>query len=174
MIGGPRHLAASKEASSLLRTAPILAVALLLTGCSAVGGSPGETGGGATRASTRPSHGLASIGPSHSVAPTDRDVPTGTLTVIPFTSADGPGLGIAEAVAAAPLDRELVNGSLLIDPAGQVWLCEALDDATPPSCVGARLRVMGFPTTLPDDIQEASGVRWLAQPIQLLGNVTAP
>jgi hypothetical protein len=97
----------------------------------------------------------------------------GTLTFVPGI-ADGPGVSVSEAIARAPTELQLANGWLLIEPNGDVWLCTTLTDATPPACQGDRLHVVGYPSQLGDDIQEADDVRWYAQQIQVLGNVTVP
>ena len=63
---------------------------------------------------------------------------------------------------------------MLIDAAGDVWLCESLAESMPPSCAGDRLHVVGYPNELDANVQEANGVRWYPQKIQVLGNVTVP
>jgi hypothetical protein len=75
----------------------------------------------------------------------------------------------------------LVNGILLQDLDGTIWLCQRLSDASPPACVGAFLRVENFPgdaaaTTFDPDnadvtgLQEEGGVVWL-EGQQLYGTV---
>ena len=54
------------------------------------------------------------------------DDPSGTLTIIPNTQADGPGQSVRSSIARAPVQMALVNGWLLIDADGTMWLCEAL------------------------------------------------
>ena len=108
------------------------------------------------------------------------DVPSGTLTIIPGTQADGPGESVRSIIARAPVQMALVNGWLLIDVDGTVWLCEALTTSDPPRCDGARLRVEGYTEDELahirelSDIRESGGIHWLAQPTQRFGNVTTP
>jgi hypothetical protein len=99
--------------------------------------------------------------------------PTGTITLIAEVGS-GPGVSVSEAIADAPTERVLVNGWLLIDGFGNVWLCEALLESIPPRFGGARLRVEGYPDATSADFQEADGVRWLPDSIQLFGSVSVP
>ena len=100
--------------------------------------------------------------------------PTGTLTWV-AGAADGPGLSVSEAIAGAPSEQVLVNGWLLIDGFGRIWLCEAISDSTPPRFDGPRLFVENYPVDASSpDFQEADGVRWIPDAIQLFGNVSVP
>jgi hypothetical protein len=85
--------------------------------------------------------------------------------------ADGPGESIADAIARASTDPTLVNGALLRDTDGTIWLCSSVDeDASPPECEEPRLVVANFPEGTADfdmesaeltGAQEADGVIWL-------------
>jgi hypothetical protein len=99
--------------------------------------------------------------------------PTGTLTWV-AGAVDGPGLSVSEAIAGAPSEQVLVNGWLLIDGFGRTWLCEAISDSTPPRFDGPRLLVENYPGRSTPEFQEADGVRWIPDAIQLFGNVSLP
>lgn len=99
--------------------------------------------------------------------------PTGTIALSGGV-ADGPGVSVSEAMAGASMQQVLVNGRLLIDGFGTVWLCETLLESTPPRFSGARLRVENYPDAAPTEFQEADGVRWLRDSIQLFGDVSVP
>ncbi|MEO7665121.1 MAG: hypothetical protein ABIV26_08320 [Candidatus Limnocylindrales bacterium] len=103
---------------------------------------------------------------------------SGTLTIIPNAQADGPGESVRSIIVRAPVPMALVNGWLLIDATGTVWLCEALITSDPPVCDGARLRVEGYTEDELvhirelGDIRESGGIYWLPQPTQMFGNVS--
>lgn len=99
--------------------------------------------------------------------------PTGTLSWV-AGSADGPGLTVSEAISGAPSEQVLINGWLLIDGFGRTWLCEAISDSTPPRFDGPRLLVENYPDASSPEFQEAGGVRWIPDAIQLFGNVSVP
>ncbi len=96
-----------------------------------------------------------------------------TLHVVPDAAVDGPGITIAAAIA-QPGPTVLVNGSLLVEPDGTAWLCDALGESLPPTCSGPRLRVENLDAAvgLPR-LASGGGARWSNGPIQLLGRVTA-
>ena len=140
----------------------IVLVGVALTACA----SP------ATSAVDTPSaEATATDGPSPSAT---ADHAEGTLTRTPSAIGDGPGIDIPGVLAAAPSAETLVNGWLIVEADGTVWLCESLTDSTPPACAGDRLRVEGFSLPLADDAEEAAGVSWYPQAIQVLGEVTVP
>jgi len=67
-----------------------------------------------------------------------------------------------------------VNGILLKDADGRVWLCEALLKASPPQCAEPRLLVLNM---APEDavfqdpgVHVADGVHWVDR-VQLFGFV---
>lgn len=70
-----------------------------------------------------------------------------TLMIIEVGGAvDGPGTPIAEAVASAgDGTAKLVNGSLMMDTDGSIWLCDHVEVYNPPQCVWPRLRVENYP-----------------------------
>ena len=95
--------------------------------------------------------------------------------------ASGPGIGLAEAIAAAGSATQptLVNGTLLMDTEGTIWFCEAITEATPPSCGEPRVRVANYPEGTADwniaqgeaiGLQEAGGVLW-REGAQLYGTI---
>ncbi len=72
------------------------------------------------------------------------EIPTGTIT-IEGAAVDGPGLSITEALATAGEEPLLVNGFLLQDAEGTIWLCESLSDGSPRACADAQLQVENWP-----------------------------
>jgi hypothetical protein len=98
---------------------------------------------------------------------------TGTLTWI-AGAADGRGLSVSEAIAGAPMEQVLVNGWLLIDGFGRIWLCETISDSSPPRFDAARLLVENYPDSSSPDFLEVDGVRWIPDPVQIFGNVSVP
>jgi hypothetical protein len=115
----------------------------------------------------------ASLSSAQSASGAGAAVPT--LTLGAFGNADGPGVSVAAAEAHAGAKPQLVNGILLKQADGTVWICEGLTASTPPDCEEPRLRVENRAV---DDqtfaggegLQAAGGVRWLEQ-AQLFGVV---
>jgi hypothetical protein len=95
---------------------------------------------------------------------------TAVLDVATNGTADGPGLAIRE-VPTGGGSQLLVNGSLVIDPAGTAWLCEALGESFPPTCVGPRLRVVNLDDATAASLTAGSGARWSDRPVQLFGTI---
>src|SRR5688500_8282933 len=87
--------------------------------------------------------------PIDSPAPTDAPSAApdeATLVVIEGSAVDGPGTPIAEAVASAGDGTpKLVNGSLMMDTDGSIWLCDHVEVYNPPQCLWPRLRVENYP-----------------------------
>ena len=98
-----------------------------------------------------------------------------TLTLMNGVEADGPGTSVSDALAHVGIEAQLVNGIVLREADGAVWLCEVLLESSPPQCAEPRLRVRNW---LPEDrtfangegLHEANGVRWVEQ-VQLFGLV---
>ena len=113
--------------------------------------------------------------------PPSAPIPSGkaiaTLTWDPsLGTADGPGVSVSEAIAnAGGAEPLLVNGILLREADGTVWLCQVLQASAPPRCAEPRLLVVYRP---PDDqvfvdgpgLHVADGVSWVEQ-IQRFGMV---
>ena len=57
-----------------------------------------------------------------------------TLTLETGSIADGPGTSVSDAIANATGQPNLVNGVVLMDEHGVIWLCEAITESSPPSC----------------------------------------
>lgn len=95
---------------------------------------------------------------------------TAVIDVATNGIADGPGLAIRD-VPAGGGSSLLVNGSLLIDPAGTAWLCEALGESSPPTCVGPHLRVVNLDDATAAALTSGGGARWSDSPVQLFGTV---
>ena len=113
-----------------------------------------------------------------------------TITLGDFGIADGPGESIVSAIANAGAEPRLVNGTMLKEADGTVWLCEAVSDSSPRECDEPRLLVTNYPEdhVVVDgedyysvfardqpgivDLQEEDGVRWVEEQ-QLFGIVRA-
>ena len=94
--------------------------------------------------SVSPSDG-ASAAPSGAASST-AEIPTGTITLPDEGAAvDGPGISIPEALETAGDEPLLVNGILLQDTEGTIWLCESLTDASPRACADSQLQVENWP-----------------------------
>jgi len=69
-----------------------------------------------------------------------------TLMIVEGSVVDGPGTPIADAVASAGDGTpKLVNGSLMMDTDGSIWLCDHVEVDNPPQCGSPRLRVENYP-----------------------------
>jgi hypothetical protein len=107
-------------------------------------------------------------------APTPAASPA-TLTIEQGVDADGPGGSVSEALAYTGSYPQLVNGILLRDADGRVWLCEALVKSSIPQCDEPRLLVLNM---APEDqafvndqgLHVAGAVRWVEH-VQLFGFV---
>lgn len=92
-----------------------------------------------------------------------------TLTIVNAGAVDGPGVTISQALANADGEPNLVNGTVLMDLDGTIWLCESLAETSPPSCGEPRLRIVNYPQGTADwdesavadlGLQEDGGVLW--------------
>ena len=91
----------------------------------------------------------------------------------PGMSAVGPGISIAEA-RDSDLDGPLLVNGFLVARVGEARLCGALLESFPPQCGGDSLIVKGVDLDLLAgqwELQEAQGVTWSDEPIQLLGTI---
>jgi hypothetical protein len=100
-----------------------------------------------------------------------------TITLGAFGDADGPGISVTGALANAGVGPQLVNGILLKEVDGTIWLCEALLTSSPPDCAEPRLLVVNWAQedqTFVNDVglHEMDGVRWVEH-AQLYGVVRA-
>ena len=120
-----------------------------------------------------PATGDASVEPSAAAGD------EGTIVLEEGAIADGPGESIADALAHSAGEPTLVNGSLMLDTDGSIWLCDVVEPYNPPQCVWPRLRVDNFPEgTATFDMtsadltgaQEQDGVVWL-EDHQLFGTI---
>jgi len=119
---------------------------------------------------------VATASPSTSAAPSDEPsaapseaAESGTITMVDGVAAGGPGASVAESIAANTGEPMLVNGVLLMDQQGIIWLCDAFAGGGIPSCGDPSLRVIGYPEDTSDwdmadadvtGLQEAEGVLW--------------
>ena len=97
------------------------------------------------------------------------DEPT-TEPASPGSSAMGPGISVADALA-SELDEPLLVNGFIVATAEDVRLCEVLAESFPPQCGGAYLVVEGLDLASVDGLEEASGVRWTNDFTQILGSV---
>jgi hypothetical protein len=100
---------------------------------------------------------------------------TATLTLEALVNADGPGLSVSDAIAYVGVEPLLVNGVLLKQVDGTVWLCAVLLKSSPPRCAEPRLLVKN--SALEDHtfvsgegLHAVGGVRWVDH-VQLFGVV---
>ena len=113
---------------------------------------------------------------SSSDQPTAEPTPGGVGTpadggsISPPSTAMGPGISIADALASDSDQPLLVNGSLVATVEG-VRLCDVLMESYPPQCGAPYLTVEGLDLSTVEGLQEASGVSWTDFPFQLLGTV---
>jgi len=150
-----------------LRIVFITLIAAATAGCG--GGAPSPT------PSPTPSA-LPSALPSQTrIAPSPSGQAVATLTLMNGVEADGPGTSVSDALAHVAVEPQLVNGIVLREADGAVWLCEVLLESSQPQCAEPRLRVENW---LPEDqtfangegLHEANGVRWVEK-VQLFGVV---
>ena len=83
----------------------------------------------------------------------------------------GPGISVAEALTSDLSQPLLVNGFIVTDAEGTVFLAESLAESFPPQAGGAKLIVEGLDLTLLEGMTNASGISWTDQPVQVLGTV---
>ena len=140
-------------------------IALIAATAAACGGAPSPAATAIPNAASSPN-------PS---SPTGSGETMATLTLGNFGEADGPGERVRDAIANAGVEPRLVNGILLRQVDGKVWLCEALRDVSPPDCAAPRLLVQNWLSgdqafATGQGAHEASGVRWVEK-VQLFGVV---
>jgi hypothetical protein len=100
---------------------------------------------------------------------------TATLTLEALVNADGPGLSVSDAIAYVGVEPLLVNGVLLKQADGTVWLCAVVLNSSVPRCAEPRLLVKN--SALEDQtfvsgegLHMVGGVRWVDH-VQLFGVV---
>jgi hypothetical protein len=91
-------------------------------------------------------------------------------TPTPPSSAVGPGISVAEALASTLDGPLLVNGFVVVRD-GEARLCEALAESFPPQCGGVSLLVEGLDLDAIEGLTSEQGTTWSDQQIQLLGEV---
>jgi hypothetical protein len=149
----------------------LLLAASLAAGCTGTT----EPASASPSAAATPTATVASLTP----APIPAASPA-TLTIEQGVEADGPGGSVTKALAYRGSYPQLVNGTLVKDADGRVWLCEALVKSSPPQCAEPRLLVLNM---APEDttfvegpgqiVHVAGSVRWVER-VQLFGLVRAP
>ena len=58
---------------------------------------------------------------------------------------DGPGISVAEALEAPEGQELIVNAIILQDENGDIWMCDALMESSPPACAEPSLRIAEYP-----------------------------
>lgn len=104
----------------------------------------------------------------------------GTISRVPGAIADGPGVEISMALAMAGTEPQLVNGHVVRDVDGTLWLCSR-DGSTPEACTEPRLLIGPMDSGMPDPLgaeivelgrREATDIIWLPD-AQIYGIVAA-
>ena len=159
---------------------------LIRPGQPAVGGGPNPAPGASSSqpavsqpAVSQPAVVVPSPTPSVSPRPSNPATPghgaAPTITLGAFGNADGPGNSVSDAIANAGLGKQLVNGILLKETDGTIWLCEMLLGSSPEQCAEPRLLVENSDPAVQtfdaaDGAHIVDGVRWLDR-VQLFGVV---
>jgi len=153
-----------------------VALALLVSGCGAIGSSPSD--GPSQASSQAPASDPA--GEDASPSPASVAEPDGTFVFVPMMI-DCPGgcrtssVSKAFAEPGVPGNPRLIAGALVIEPDGTAWLCEFLTGVSPPGCGGIRLRFDNIelygPSLETAELQEVRGLRWLDS-VTISGEVT--
>jgi hypothetical protein len=149
----------------MIRRTPFLLVAVLaiiLTACGTAAANP-EPSDEPASSPTPIATPAPTVAPEPTVVPEPTEAPTttdGTVTIVGGGSVSGPGGSIADALAAALDQPYLVNGVLLKDLDGTIYLCDSLTDTTPVACDGLVLEVLEYPT---------NGAEWDLENAELTG-----
>ncbi|MCV0404329.1 MAG: hypothetical protein K5924_11605 [Chloroflexi bacterium] len=93
---------------------------------------------------------------------------SGRLTIID-ADADGPAIGVADALRISSDLPVRVSGSLFVGENGRVLLCSAIAESFPPQCAGERIEVLALDLSNLE-LQAAGDVRW-AEAVELVGTV---
>ena len=161
-----------------------LALALMVSGCGATGSSPTDA---PSQAASQAAGVEPSTSPDPTASPTSAADPDGTFVFVPGVmdcpgevGGQCPSTSIAEALAepGMPGIPLLMDGAILIEPDGSVWLCQRLTEDSPPSCDGARLVFENFELMAPSPedleamaLKELDGFRWVND-VTIMGEVT--
>jgi hypothetical protein len=154
---------------TLRRTASVVFLATMALALSACGGATvSETFSSVGESLDSPSPATSS---AETASPSEAAEADATLTIVDLGGPiDGPGVSVADALANATGDPSIVNGILLKDLDGVIWLCDELADTSPPSCGDPRLLVLEYPeggaewdleTGEVVGLQEEDGVLWI-------------
>lgn len=154
------------EGSLMRRSSPILV--LVLASCAPVTVEETFTDVGESLGSPSTTSEPATTAPSG-----DADAPeaVGTFTFVDLGGpVDGPGISVGEALEAPEGQELIVNAIILQDRNGDLWMCDALTESSPPACDEPALRIDGYPggglELDPESaellgMQEADGVVWI-------------
>lgn len=89
--------------------------------------------------------------------PTDDGTTTdrGTITVVEGAAVGGPGISVAEAIAAGMTDPVLVRGILIMDGEGTILMCDEFAGGGAPTCGEPALEVIDYPSATDWDMEHA-------------------
>ena len=115
-------------------------------------------------------------------APTSQDLPTGGETPLAdddggtTTAGMGPGISVAELLAATTEGPFLVNGYVFVGTDGSVVFSDVMAESFPPQPAGAQIPVEGIdlmqlPLVEGSVESEVPTAAWTEQPVQLLGDL---
>jgi hypothetical protein len=153
------------------RTASVVLLSTMAVALTACGATVSETFSSVGESLDSPSPATSSPSSPETASPSEAAEADGTLTIVDLGGPiDGPGVSVADAVANVTGDPNIVNGILLKDLDGVIWLCDELADTSPPSCGEPRLRVLEYPEGGAEwdletgelvGLQEEDGVLWI-------------
>jgi hypothetical protein len=81
------------------------------------------------------------------------------------------GMTVAEARAQKGPEPIVIRAALIVAADGSARLCDLVAQSLPPQCGRPSIAVSGLPPELIDGLSEASGVRFSAGPVQLVGTI---
>ena len=87
------------------------------------------------------------------------------------SQAVGPGISVQEALDSDLDGPLLVNGFLITDSDGPLYLSEGLAESLPPQQAGAKLRVEGLDLDTIEGLKTSQGISWTDHVVQVLGTV---
>jgi hypothetical protein len=80
------------------------------------------------------------------------------------------GLSVSEALSTNAAGVIAV-GAFYFSNGTDTWLCDSLAESYPPQCAGDRVPFEGDAAIDPEDLDEAQGITWSAQPVTVLGSI---
>jgi len=131
--------------------------------------------GGPNAVKSPPLSAATSPAPATPTTSTPSGETTATLTLEALVNADGPGLSVSDAIAYVGVEPLLVNGVLLKQVDGTIWLCAVVLKSSSPRCTEPRLLVKNSAVedhtfVSGEGLHVLGGVRWVDH-VQLFGVV---